>query len=65
MNDEEPLPPTPAAGKRPYAPPAVSRVELRPDEAVLGNCKSASRGAGPGGPTCARTPLPPCSIAGS
>jgi hypothetical protein len=61
MTNEE----TPATGKRPYTPPCVSRVELRPEEAVLGNCKSANIGAGPSGPRCARTPLPPCNLAGS
>ena len=35
--------------KKAYTKPEVKQVALRPEEAVLGNCKSA--GAGPGG-TC-------------
>ncbi len=31
------------AVKKPYAKPSVSKVELRPEEAVLGFCKSSSR----------------------
>lgn len=62
---EDGLPqPIEAGGKRPYTPPSVSRVELRPEEAVLGNCKSANLGAGPGNSRC-KTLLPPCSSVGS
>ena len=35
--------------KKAYTKPEVKQVALRPEEAVLGNCKSS--GAGPGG-TC-------------
>ena len=35
-----------ADGKRPYAPPQVVVVSLRPEEAVLGHCKM-SGGSGP------------------
>jgi hypothetical protein len=38
--------------RRPYVAPEVRKVHLRPEEAVLGNCKNASIG-GPGNPTCA------------
>jgi hypothetical protein len=62
--DEERTQPTPAAGKRPYASPTVSRVELRPEEAVLGNCKNVTLGAGPGNSRC-RTLLPACASIGS
>ncbi len=37
--------------KRPYEKPTLTRVDLRPDEAVLGACKTAGT-AGPGGPDC-------------
>jgi hypothetical protein len=49
--------------KRAYKKPEMVRVSLRPDEAVLGNCKSGSA-AGPGGAsTC--TPVGPCFSQGS
>jgi len=35
--------------KKPYVKPEVRRVPLRPEEAVLGGCKTASGGAGSGG----------------
>lgn len=35
--------------RKPYTKPEIKQVALRPEEAVLGNCKSS--GAGPGG-TC-------------
>ncbi len=38
--------------KKPYVKPEVRRVPLRPEEAVLGGCKTASA-IGPGQPTCA------------
>ena len=41
----------PAPGKRPYVTPQLKKVPLRPEEAVLGNCKSTVIG-GPGQPTC-------------
>lgn len=37
--------------KRAYAKPAVRRVALRPEEAVLGNCKTGTS-VGPGQGTC-------------
>jgi hypothetical protein len=30
--------------KKPYAPPQLTTISLRPDEAVLGHCKSMSSG---------------------
>jgi hypothetical protein len=39
----------PQRTKRPYSKPELVQVPLRPEEAVLGNCKSSSA-AGPGGP---------------
>jgi hypothetical protein len=30
------------AGKKPYSKPQIQEVPLRPDEAVLGNCKTSS-----------------------
>ncbi len=38
-------------GKKPYEPPKVTQVSLRPEEAVLGNCKFAGV-AGPASATC-------------
>jgi len=42
---------TTGSGKRRYVTPEVRRVHLRPEEAVLGNCKSASAN-GPGNAHC-------------
>jgi hypothetical protein len=36
----------PANQKRPYVKPQIQEVPLRPDEAVLGGCKTSS-GSGP------------------
>jgi hypothetical protein len=33
---------SPDAAKKPYTKPQIQEVPLRPDEAVLGNCKTAS-----------------------
>ena len=39
--------------KRPYAKPVLMRIQLRPEEAVLGACKAVSGTAGGGaGGTC-------------
>ena len=48
--------------KKKYEPPAFSVISLRPEEAVLGHCKSASIG-GPVHGLC--TNLPACSSVGS
>ena len=46
-------PETEAPMKKPYLKPRLRRVELRPQEAVLGNCKSAAGTVGGGsGGTC-------------
>lgn len=54
MNEKESANRTSAAKRRkPYAKPLLRRVELRPQEAVLGACKSASGTVGGGaGGTC-------------
>lgn len=46
-----------SASRRPYRPPALTRVRLVPDEAVLASCKNNST-AGPAGPIgkCATNP---------
>jgi hypothetical protein len=44
--------------RRPYEKPTVHQVELRPDEAVLGVCKTSSS-SGPVSDTCAMPT--PCS----
>ena len=42
------------AARRPYSKPAISQVSLRPEEAVLGSCKTASVS----GPTQAKCSSP-------
>lgn len=44
MNNEA----SPAETKRPYDPPRLMIITLRPEEAVLGHCKMAG-GGGPAG----------------
>ncbi|MCU1228817.1 MAG: hypothetical protein JWO97_1701 [Acidobacteria bacterium] len=51
-----------AEAKKPYEKPEVKRFPLRPEEAVLGFCKSASA-AGASGGNCFITG--PCQTAGS
>jgi hypothetical protein len=53
---------SPSRRKRPYVKPEVKQVPLRPEEAVLGNCKSSSS-SGPSGAGCG-FPLY-CSSSGS
>ena len=48
--------------KKPYVKPEVTRFPLRPEEAVLGFCKSATA-AGPSGGTCRVSGF--CQTAGS
>ncbi|MCX8038476.1 MAG: hypothetical protein N3D11_15750 [Candidatus Sumerlaeia bacterium] len=50
----------PISRKKHYAQPTVMRVPLRPDEAVLGNCKLGAA-SGPSG-ECA-TPIPCVTLA--
>jgi hypothetical protein len=40
-----------AAKKRPYSKPEIKQVSLRPEEAVLGSCKTAAV-SGPGQAKC-------------
>jgi len=51
-----------AESKKAYAKPAVKRVHLKPEEAVLGACKAAGQ-YGPIGSNCA--PAGQCSTLGS
>jgi hypothetical protein len=55
-------PDEPQPGKKPYVKPALSEVALRPEEAVLGNCKSVTI-SGPAMPDC--TTFGGCSSTGS
>ena len=55
MNQQQPE-------KKKYETPKVSRFPLRPDEAVLGFCKTASS-SGPSGVTCKTVQF--CRTAGS
>jgi len=51
--------------KKPYTKPEVKQVPLRPEEAVLGNCKTSGIG-GPDGVNCNRaTPPFRCNSLGS
>lgn len=37
-------------GKKPYEPPQLAKISLRPEEAVLGHCKTTTTGGpNPGG----------------
>jgi hypothetical protein len=49
--------------KKPYAKPELQHVYLRPEEAVLGSCKTTGV-SGPGGAGDG-TPAGPCSSLGS
>jgi hypothetical protein len=40
-----------ADGKKTYEAPSLTTISLRPEEAVLGNCKTSSA-VGPAQPTC-------------
>jgi hypothetical protein len=51
------------ARKETYEPPQLVTIDLRPEEAVLSNCKIAG-GAGPIAPSCSILILP-CSAIGS
>jgi hypothetical protein len=55
-------PESPQTAKRPYHKPELTQVSLRPEEAVLGACKTKNS-SGPGQGTC-RAPSP-CSSLGS
>jgi hypothetical protein len=50
MSDEK----TEQDARKPYHRPEVQRFPLRPEEATLGNCKSASGGGPGGGAVCKR-----------
>lgn len=41
----------PECSRKPYEPPLLTRVSLRPEEAVLGNCKFMGM-AGPASSSC-------------
>jgi hypothetical protein len=51
-----------ADGKRPYEAPKLTTISLRPEEAVLGHCKTSGTG-GPVQATC--TFIGPCTSVGS
>jgi hypothetical protein len=57
----EEKPPAEGSGKRPYSRPEVRRVKMRPEEAVLGGCKT-NMIAGPGNANCTTVA---CFISGS
>jgi hypothetical protein len=49
--------------KKPYARPLLKQVNLRPEEAVLGNCKAAGLSGPVGVGACA--PTGTCNVQGS
>jgi len=49
--------------KKPYAKPEIKRFALRPDESVLGFCKSSTQ-TGTGGANACNSPAP-CRTQGS
>lgn len=53
-----------SGARKPYAKPEAKRFPLRPDEAVLGNCKSNSSG-GPSAGTTSCHAIGFCKTAGS
>jgi hypothetical protein len=52
-------PDEPRREKKAYSKPDINQVALRPEEAVLGACKTTGV-SGPGSGSCS-VPLPPCS----
>ncbi len=61
----EARPHAPEARRRPYEPPALTRVPLDARCAVLGFCKQAGTGAGPALPGCRDPLFSPCLSQGS
>jgi len=53
---------SPSVQKKPYAKPELRQVPLRPEEAVLGNCKMSGL-SGPASSDC--MPVAPCFVIGS
>ncbi len=53
----------PVDGKKPYAPPQLTTISLRPEEAVLGHCKTLSGGGNQSLFGC--TPIGACNSIGS
>ena len=60
--DKDRREPEPLQTRKRYAPPAVQKVPLRPQEAVLGFCKN-NAGGGPRGIHC--TSVTACSLQGT
>jgi hypothetical protein len=54
--------PNATENRKPYDAPKMVRISLRPEEAVLGNCKTSSS-TGPVGGSC--TAVSPCMSIGS
>jgi len=54
--------PSDAEKRKPYESPRLRMISLRPEEAVLGNCKNMS-GAGPVSASCST--VPHCMTVGS
>ena len=52
-----------ADGKRTYEPPSLTTISLRPEEAVLGHCKSPSGGGNSTFGSC--QPIGICNSVGS
>lgn len=53
-----------AEGKKTYEPPHLTTISLRPEEAVLGHCKTMNSGGSQGG-SCSNFILPCAQTFGS
>jgi hypothetical protein len=62
MTPTDQPPPGPPPGRKPYEKPALEEIALRPEEAVLGNCKTVGI-SGPAQSDC--TSSVGCSSVGS
>jgi hypothetical protein len=57
---DAPKPVSVNTGRKPYVRPVLTQVRLRPNEAVLGSCRTASTG-GPAGHSRCNLPIA-CSV---
>lgn len=48
--------------KKAYTKPVLNHIDLRPEEAVLGNCKTGMTGTGPANSNCV---TPVCNVTGT
>jgi hypothetical protein len=62
VNPDEPA--SPSQGRKPYEKPTLSQVSLRPEEAVLGSCKTMG-GTGPASASDCGMMMGGCATMGS